>query len=94
MTDLLKHTIILRHHEITALSTNADRTFTLSGTLNAKTDELKEKDFALVFDVVVAGDGVRSIPHRTFFPEYAQIHDRGFSSIYMLVKATAETAPP
>lgn len=94
MTGLLKRTTILRRHEITALSANADRTVTLSGIASADSEEVDNKDFALVFDVVVAADGVRSIARRTFFPENAQIHDRGFSSIYMLVEATPENAPP
>ncbi|MHA7263753.1 FAD-dependent oxidoreductase [Arthrobacter sp. TMN-37] len=40
------------------------------------------------FDLLVAADGVQSVARRQFFPDDAVTHDRGFSSIYLLVDAT------
>jgi salicylate hydroxylase len=94
LTGLLNRTSILREHDIQTITANTDRTVTLAGTAGSDKDGSEKESFALTFDVVVAADGIRSIARRTFFPEYALIHDSGFSSIYMLVEATAAVAPP
>lgn len=93
LTGLLSRTTVFREHDIKTITANADRTITLAGAVGSDKDSSEKESFALNFDVVVAADGVRSIARRTFFPEHALIHDRGFSSIYMLVEATAADAP-
>lgn len=47
----------------------------------------------LTLDALVAADGVQSLVRRTWFPDHAQIHDRGFSCIYLLVEAHGDLAP-
>jgi salicylate hydroxylase len=48
---------------------------------------------AYEFDCLIAADGVQSIVRKTFFPDFAKIHDRGFSSMYLLIEARGEGVP-
>jgi 2-polyprenyl-6-methoxyphenol hydroxylase-like FAD-dependent oxidoreductase len=71
---------VLRGHDVTSVSGTDDGravTVTFAGGQPART-----------FDLLIAADGVHSVARRTFFPDDAGTHDRGFSIVYLLVDAS------
>jgi salicylate hydroxylase len=86
MTALLKHTSVKRRHLVEDVTFTPEKGVVVSGT----TDDHR---FSEHFDLVVGADGVNSVARKKLFPQDAQIYDRGFSCIYMLVEGTNETAP-
>lgn len=88
MTDLLQQTKVLRRHKVKNIVCADDLRVSVAGDIGHN-----ETAFDIRFDIVVAADGIRSVARRTFFAEHAEIHDRGFSCIYMLIEATPDNAP-
>ena len=87
--DLLQRTPIKRRHMVTAMRPGSDGSVTVEGHR-----ETEDQTFSHRFDLVVAAEGVNSVARKALFPDQAEIHDRGFSCIYMLVEGTPQTAPP
>jgi salicylate hydroxylase len=57
-------------------------------------DGAPDRASTLVFDALVAADGVHSVVRKAFFPAWAHTTDRGFSCLYALIEAPGADAPP
>jgi salicylate hydroxylase len=88
LAGLLRHTLVERRHRVTAIQPNTDGSVTAEGQT-----EPQSQRFSRTFDLLVAADGVNSVARKTLFPTMAEIHDRGFSCIYMLLEGKAGSAP-
>jgi salicylate hydroxylase len=86
---LLRHTIVERLHVVSHAMPSGDGTVTVEGQVSPA-----DAPFSQQFDLLIAADGVHSIVRKSLFPEAAEIQDRGFSCIYMLVEDDGGTASP
>jgi salicylate hydroxylase len=86
LAGLLKTTTVKRRTIVEGIDAGDDGRVTVRCTSNGASS-------ALSFDALIAADGVQSIVRRTWFPEFATIHDRGFSCAYFLIEAKGPSAP-
>lgn len=88
LASLLQTTHVRRRTVVEQVSPGTD------GGVLLHTRTLEGETEAHELDCLVAADGVQSLVRKNFFPDFAKIHDRGFSCIYLLVEARGEGAPP
>ncbi len=86
LAHLLTRTEVRRRHNVERVALHPDRSVTVAGKVGD--DPFEER-----FDLMIAADGIRSVARKQVFPDTAEIFDRGFSAIYLLVEARPETAP-
>jgi salicylate hydroxylase len=87
LANLLRRTALRRRHEVHSILMRSDQSVVVQGRHDAV-------PFSIVFDLLIAADGVNSVARRTLFPASASLVDRGFSCIYLLVEAEGRHAPP
>lgn len=86
LAGLLKTTTVKRRTVVEGVDAGEDGRVKVRCTTDGASTEL-------TFDALIAADGVQSIVRRTWFPNFATLHDRGFSCAYFLVEARGPIAP-
>ncbi|HLL25489.1 MAG TPA: NAD(P)/FAD-dependent oxidoreductase [Kofleriaceae bacterium] len=87
LATLLTSTQVRRRTIVERIALGPDRTVQLS--VRRPDDEGCHDD---TFDCVVAADGVNSIVRKQLFAPWATLHDRGFSSLYLLIDGRGHDA--